>query len=647
VYQASVRSTTAGTGKTVLAIVASLSLLLSLFAAALPAAAEDGTGQADCPEGTIFLDNFDQGDINVGDELVAGVFVTAVTRTDGETGELTSVTIENTTSSTITIAVKGGSDQVGNSVTIEAGGEETITVTNNPTISNLSVCQGPVSPTLTVAKATIGGDDDFQFQLDGSNAAVLSNGESEEVATTSGEFDLTEVLSQEQTDAGWALTGVDCTGNAAEEADIAGGVTVTVGADEDVICTFTNTLTPPPTPSLTVAKETVGGDDDFQFTLDDVNAALLSDGESDEVATMSGTFDLAEVLSQEQIDAGWALTAVDCSGNATEESDISGGVEVTVGADEDVVCTFTNTLTPPPPPPGEGFLEVDKLICLAETSSTTFDVDMVEVQSFALEDIGDCMFGAGVTFSVFVDANGNGELDEGEVLSDDEDLVDGTLTTNENGSITVDLPEGDYILVEEAGGNEQGTWPGGSVAFSIEDGVFTIIEVTNNIAEEEENGFLKIRKFFCDTAAPEGFDNPHFIELEGPEADTDASLPDQFAENCTRGGDNPEATFEIDGREFITDDGILVVSLPAGEHDVVETDPNEGSTTVTVEVDGTTSLLVLNFLPEQEQLGSITVQKEIDAKPSRRASSSTRARTTKELPSPRTRSATTRSPSTA
>jgi hypothetical protein len=242
VYQESVRSTTAGTGKTLLAIVAALSLLLSLFAVALPAAAQDGVGQADCPEGTIFLDNFEQEDIDVGDELVEGVFVTAVTRKNDGSGELSSVTIENTTTATVTIAVKGGADQVGNFVSIVAGDEATISVTNNPTISNLSVCQGPVSPTLTVAKATIGGDDDFQFQLDGSNAALLSNGEGDEVATTSGEFDLTEVLSQEQIDAGWKLTGVDCTGNATEEADITAGVTVTVGADEDVVCTFTNSF---------------------------------------------------------------------------------------------------------------------------------------------------------------------------------------------------------------------------------------------------------------------------------------------------------------------------------------------------------------------------------------------------------------------
>lgn len=506
-YQASVRSTTAGTGKTLLAIVAILSLLLSMFALTAQPVSADGQGSP-----TECLDT-----------------------TAGVTGS-----INSTSDNLATFTAPTG--EVVTGVCIKAGSfHSNVISTNGPVTGTCYVVAGIGSPTVTVTRSGTAGE---------------------------------------------------CSGL----------------SHIDVV------TAPAPSPTLTVEKQTVGGDSDFQFTLDDVNVALLSDDEDDEVATAAGNYDLAEVLSQAQIAAGWSLTSIECTGNAVAESVTGANVNVTVGANEDVTCVFTNTLTPPP---DEGFVEVDKLICLAEESSTEFHVENVVIESFttqsvgdSLDEIGDCILGADVTFEVYVDANGNQMLDAGEVLSDDEDLVDGTLTTNENGAITVDLPEGDYILVEPAGGIDEGTWPGGSVAFSVVAGELTLIEVTNNIAEE--GGLLKIRKFFCTIEAPEGFDNPHFIVLEGEDVTSDASLPDEFAENCTRGGENPEATFEIDGRTFETTNGILVISLAPGTYTLEETEPNEGSIQVTITEDGVTSVLVLNFEEEVEETGSITVDKEIE-----------------------------------
>lgn len=506
-YQTSVRSTTAGTGKTLLAIVATLSLLLSMFALTAQPVSADGQGSpAECLDTT------------------AGV-TGSVNSTSDDLATFTAPTGEVVTG----VCIKAGSFHSG------------VISTNGPVAGTCFVVAGIGTPTVTVTRSGTAGE---------------------------------------------------CSGL----------------SHIDVV------TAPAPSPSLTVEKQTVGGDSDFQFTLDDVNAALLSDDESDEVATAAGNYDLAEVLSQAQIDAGWSLTSIECSGNAVAESVTGANVNVTVGANEDVTCVFTNTLTPPP---DEGFVEVDKLICLAAESSTDFVVENVVIETFAtqsvgesLDEIGDCILGADVTFEVYVDANGNQVLDEGEVLSDDEDLIDGTLTTNANGAITVDLPEGDYILVEPAGGIEEGTWPGGSVAFSVVAGELTLIEVTNNIAEE--GGLLKIRKFFCTVETPDGFDNPHFIVLEGEDVTSDASLPDEFAENCSRGGDNPEATFEINGETFTTTNGILVIDLPPGTYTLEETGPNSGSIQVTITEGGVTSVLVLNFEEEVEETGSITVDKEIE-----------------------------------
>ncbi|HJR90307.1 MAG TPA: SpaA isopeptide-forming pilin-related protein [Aeromicrobium sp.] len=506
-YQASVRSTTAETGKTLLAIVAIFSLLLSMFAMTAQPVSADGEGSP-----TACLDT-----------------------TAGVTGSINSTSDDLATFTAPTGEVVTG-------VCIKAGSFHSDVITaNGPVAGTCFVVAGIGTPMVTVTRSGSAGECSGLSHID-------------------------------------VVTG------------------------------------PAPSPTLTVEKQTVGGDSDFQFTLDDVNVALLSDNESDEVATTAGNFDLAEVLSQAQIDAGWSLTSIECSGNAAAESVTGANVNVTVGANEDVTCVFTNTLTPPP---DEGFVEVDKLICLAAESSTDFVVENVVIETFAtqsvgesLDEIGDCILGADVTFEVYVDANGNQMLDEGEVLSDDEDLIDGTLTTNENGAITVDLPEGDYILVEPAGGIEEGTWPGGSVAFSVMAGELTLIEVTNNIAEE--GGLLKIRKFFCTIETPEGFTNPHFIVLEGQDITSDAALPDEFAENCTRGGENPEATFEIDGKTFETTNGILVISLPPGTYTLEETEPNEGSIQVTITEDGVTSVLVLNFEEDVDETGSITVDKEIE-----------------------------------
>ncbi|HEX7195594.1 MAG TPA: prealbumin-like fold domain-containing protein, partial [Candidatus Limnocylindria bacterium] len=210
------------------------------------AAADEGVGQADCPVGTTFLVNFDEGDLEVDLELATGVFVRALTFDDND--QVTSATIENTTAENITIAVKGGSDQAGNFVTIAPGGTETITVTDNPTISNLSVCQGPEledNGTLTLDKVTVNGDDEFAFTLGGTALADTLSGADPAVllASETGTYVVAEALTQAQMDAGWSLTSIDCVGNAIAEVVTDASVSVTVGADEDVVCTFTNTLT--------------------------------------------------------------------------------------------------------------------------------------------------------------------------------------------------------------------------------------------------------------------------------------------------------------------------------------------------------------------------------------------------------------------
>src|SRR3990170_2476302 len=268
--------------------------------------------------------------------------------------------------------------------------------------------------------------------------------------------------------------------------------------------------------------------------------------------------------------------SINCEGNAVPEVVTAASVNVTVGADEDVECVFTNTLVEEQ----NGELEVDKFNCTGAEDDTLFFVfGPFSAQSHP--DTTDCTIGAGVTFSVYTDA---GEGVAGEfVLSD---------TTDAEGIIEVDLPAGDYVLVEGAEGEE-----GPSQAFTIEAGSVTAIVVLN-VAGQEENGELKILKFLC----PGEEDAVHFFE-EG-----DESIPDLT--EC----EVADARFTIDdGEEFTTENGGALQTVTADvEHTLTEVSPLTGSTTFTVAEAERVTIIVINFEGEDETLGSVTLNKEIE-----------------------------------
>jgi hypothetical protein len=152
-------------------------------------------------------------------------------------------------------------------------------------------------------------------------------------------------LTAGQTTAGWAFTSVACTGGGTV---IAGQqATVTLAEGQDVTCTFTNTFTAPTplTPTLTLDKVVSAGASTttkFGFTLGGqaVSTTLSAADSPLLLASSAGAYVLAENAM-----TGWGVSAIDCTGNAAAESVnlTTRTVTVTVGANEDVVCTFTNT----------------------------------------------------------------------------------------------------------------------------------------------------------------------------------------------------------------------------------------------------------------------------------------------------------------
>lgn len=236
-----------------------------------------------------------------------------------------------------------------------------------PAISNFVVYSVPVPGTLTIIKQTnpdaTAGTFNFSAMLGGvaQPAFSLSDGQSK-IFTGNGTYVINETGLPAASGAGtWALTDINC--GSATVTETATGVTVTVTANAAISCTFTNTLTPPSitlTPTLSLEKVVTSGsgDTDFSFSLNGGAAMLVSANDAPVLlASAAGTYTIAEAAL-----ANWSFNGIDCTGNATAEvvTAATRSVSITVGADEDVVCTFTNspsgTLsgnpTPSPTPAG-------------------------------------------------------------------------------------------------------------------------------------------------------------------------------------------------------------------------------------------------------------------------------------------------------
>lgn len=255
----------------------------------------------------------------------------------------------------VTFCVKAGTDNSGELT----GDSFTVDWLNNggqtPDISYLVVYEVPTPPELgsiTVDKVVAGTGastteafsftmtDEAGFTLTGAAAPKLFDD------LEAGVYVVAEAaLTAGQTTAGWAFTSVSCTGGGTVVAGQQATVTLTEG--QDVTCTFTNTFTAPIvlTPTLTLDKVVTAGASTttkFGFTLGGqaVSTTLAAADAPLLLSSTAGAYVLAENAM-----TGWNTSAIDCTGNAAAETVnlTTRTVNVTVGANEDVVCTFTNT----------------------------------------------------------------------------------------------------------------------------------------------------------------------------------------------------------------------------------------------------------------------------------------------------------------
>ncbi len=133
--------------------------------------------------------------------------------------------------------------------------------------------------------------------------------------------------------------------------------------------------------TLTVEKETIGGNSSFGFTIDPAagvpGSFNLTGGESRYFANVEAdTYTITEnnMPAGPAAPNGWNLTDVTCTGgtpgapNYTNGGHGGGDIDVAIGLSNDVVCTFTNAFTAPP-----GSITLQKICDSSSPETQTFD----------------------------------------------------------------------------------------------------------------------------------------------------------------------------------------------------------------------------------------------------------------------------------
>jgi hypothetical protein len=341
---------------------------------------------------------------------------------------------------------------------------------------------------------------------------------------------------------------------------------------------------------------------DLTLVKQDAEGGLIADvGFTLEGGTEMFTDATGQILFEDLTEGEWTLTETtapegcESGGTLTITVDAEGNVSVTDDDETDtlVIVSFdaeTNTLTlrNDCEDGGEenGFVEIDKLFCDSdEGTRTEIEVnDPIEpgatAQTFDAPEDG-CEGGV-AHFTIYA-ADEMGDPVGDPVL---------TTSTDATGTVTFELSAGDYVIVEDSSG--------ASAWFTVEAGMLTIIEVTNFVDDEEENGQVEIDKLFCDS--DEGTRTE--IEVNDPiEPGASTSTLDENETGC-EGGVAHFTIYAADEEGNPVGDPVLTTStdetgsvtfeLPAGDYVIVEDSSGE-SAWFSVEAGMLTIIEVTNF----------------------------------------------------
>ncbi len=167
-----------------------------------------------------------------------------------------------------------------------------------------------------------GNPDTFQLDDDGSETNTLKKSQDSEV------FPGNYAVSEDEVP-GWKLSSAVCSDGSSVDA-------IDVSAGETVTCTFTNKELA----TIVLVKNTLGGDDTFDFEMSSQNLPASSSQITTLANSGSQTFtdiDPDDTYSiSENVPEGWDLTSSSCTGTNTPDS-------ITPNTGETITCTFTNT----------------------------------------------------------------------------------------------------------------------------------------------------------------------------------------------------------------------------------------------------------------------------------------------------------------
>jgi hypothetical protein len=106
-----------------------------------------------------------------------------------------------------------------------------------------------------------------------------------------------------------------------------------------------STTTPPETATLTIIKNTVGGDDRFEFSITGDTTATTSINTASSTGSVEITLNAGTSTVYELDKAGWDLISIDCEYDGESiGNEYEGGEQIYVDGGDHVTCTFTNAL---------------------------------------------------------------------------------------------------------------------------------------------------------------------------------------------------------------------------------------------------------------------------------------------------------------
>jgi len=280
-----------------------------------------------------------------------------------------------------------GSSDAGNVATIELDAGETVTCT----FSN-SRDTGEI----IITKAATPEDDtpfDFSHTIDVTGTLTLmdpSDNTETFVSVPTGVYTVTETVT-----AGWTLDDIDCDDTDSTENEAGAEAVITLGKDEQVTCTFTNSRD---TGTVTIVKEADPADDtpfDFTHTLDVTGTFSLMDPSDDSITfnnVPTGSYTVAE-----NVPAPWLLDDIDCDDGNSLEDEGTATATINLEKDESVTCTFYNSNPVVPQP--------DVFVSAIETGVTD------DAVAFGPEDILQWEDGSG--WSLWFDGSAAGLMPSG------------------------------------------------------------------------------------------------------------------------------------------------------------------------------------------------------------------------------------------